>query len=697
MVRNYCLDLFRVILTIFVLLYHLGLCEAGFLAVCGFFVLSGYLLALSINNIDFDIKEYYLKRFKSLYLPLLIVTLSFVFVFRYVVDIPWPTIKQESFSVLFGYNNFFQIQAESNYFIRSDASVFTHMWYISILIQIELVMPLVVAGIKKLKIEINQNIIYIFTVVSIIAFVAIDYKWGMSTSYYNTFSRLFSFLIGHSVYYIDYFSINKKPALLVLVAIICLFISNDLAQKYYAILMILVSILSGAFIVLSENIEINNNALVSNICKISYYVYLVQYPIIYIVDYYCSYNLLVKAIVKLILIIGLSIFYSVGLGKVDNNAKKVISTIIIIITIIGGYELVTAPDYYKQMEELKLQLEANQERLIEKQAQYLEKIKDKQEVVIKDIAQIDEAINNIDETTKNTQVLLIGDSIMLGGSFHLDEYFNNYYCDAKGSRNGYLAYETLNELLNMNVVGDYIVIHLGTNSGLELDEVESINSLLTNQKVLWLTVTNGWRTSQNPMLEEYCNTHENNYLVDWYNYSLGHNEYFISDGLHLSDDGRYVYDQFIFDSLKQVIKDDLLAKKEEMINGYNIENNNTVSFYGNDLLINLYENLNNDYQYYANSNYDFDSLYSALKSNKDNLYLSKTIFILLDNSVMISDEQLDSMYELLSDNEVHIFAYNNRVNDLNKLLDDKCMSQDGVHLNDHGNDILLEEIKRVLD
>jgi len=687
MKRNYLLDLFRAILTISVLFYHLGLCEAGFLAVCSFFTISGYLLAISINDCNFNLKKYYLKRIKALYLPLIIVTFITVFVFRYIVDIPWVTIKQETLSVIFGYNNFFQIATKSNYFIRSDASPFTHMWYISILIQIEFIFPLLILGFRKLKL--NYKYLYLLLIISIGAFLYIDNYYGMANSYYHTLSRLYSFLIGYLVYYLDYINTDNKKAFICLATIICIFLCGELSQKYYVLLMMLVSILSGLFILLSKHIEFKEIKIVNYICKISYFVYLVQYPIIYIINTSLALSKTNRVLIELLLTIGISIIFTYALDKTKYKFNKYIYCLLILLSITGAYEFITCPNYYKEMEQLKVELEVNQDILARRQADYLDKIKDQHNLAVNNIAQIDEALNNLDETVKNTQVLMIGDSIMLGGSFNIDEYFNNCYCDAKGSRNGYLAYETLSDLLNRGIVGDYIVIHLGTNSGLELEEVESISTLLTDQKVIWLTVTNGWRTSENPMLEEYCATHENNYLADWYNYSLGHKEYFISDGLHLSNDGRHIYDQFIFDSLKEVIKDDLQTKKQNLIDEYNNQNNNTVSFYGNDLLINLYQELGDDYLYYADSTYTFDSLYNILKQNKDDLTLSKTIFILLDKSVILSEKDINMFNELLCDNVLHIIT--------SKSLSSDCFLEDGIHLNQNGNNIIIEEIKECLN
>ena len=67
-------DVFRALLVIAVLMYHLGILKGGFLAVCCFFALSGYLTARSLYDKDLKyLGKYYLSRLKKLYLPLLTV------------------------------------------------------------------------------------------------------------------------------------------------------------------------------------------------------------------------------------------------------------------------------------------------------------------------------------------------------------------------------------------------------------------------------------------------------------------------------------------------------------------------------------------------------------------------------------------------------------------------------------------------
>ena len=72
------LDILRIVCAIAILFYHLGYMSGGYLAVCTFFVLSGYLgVITNLSKDNFSLKEYYLKKIKKIYIPLLIVTFDF--------------------------------------------------------------------------------------------------------------------------------------------------------------------------------------------------------------------------------------------------------------------------------------------------------------------------------------------------------------------------------------------------------------------------------------------------------------------------------------------------------------------------------------------------------------------------------------------------------------------------------------------
>ena len=107
--KNYYkyLDIIRLISCIAVLLYHFNFLKGGYLAVCTFFVLTGYLSCISAFKKDkFSFKEYYINKFKKLYLPLLIVVFITIAIVSFLPNILWLNLKVETTSILLGYNNF---------------------------------------------------------------------------------------------------------------------------------------------------------------------------------------------------------------------------------------------------------------------------------------------------------------------------------------------------------------------------------------------------------------------------------------------------------------------------------------------------------------------------------------------------------------------------------------------------------------
>ena len=79
------LDILRIISCILILLYHMQIIKGGYLAVCSFFVLSGFLsTSKAMRKKKNSFKEYYLGRLKRVYLPLIIVTFVSIFVISFI-------------------------------------------------------------------------------------------------------------------------------------------------------------------------------------------------------------------------------------------------------------------------------------------------------------------------------------------------------------------------------------------------------------------------------------------------------------------------------------------------------------------------------------------------------------------------------------------------------------------------------------
>ena len=136
------IDFMRLLSCVSVLLYHLGLLNGGYLAVCIFFVLSGYLSCVSaFKKEKFSIFSYYYNKLLRIYVPVVIFAFITVAIISLFPSINWFNLKPEVRSVIFGYNNFWQLNANLDYFARHSTSPFIHLWYISILLQFELVFP----------------------------------------------------------------------------------------------------------------------------------------------------------------------------------------------------------------------------------------------------------------------------------------------------------------------------------------------------------------------------------------------------------------------------------------------------------------------------------------------------------------------------------------------------------------------------
>ena len=146
------LDFIRFLSCVMILFYHMNILKGGYLFVCTFFVLSGYLSATSLlKKKKISLKEYYFNKFKKIYLPFLMVTLITVAIVSFFPNINWFNLKPETTSVLLGYNNFWQLSANMDYFARHISSPFMHFWYMGIILQFDLIFPIIFMLIQKTK------------------------------------------------------------------------------------------------------------------------------------------------------------------------------------------------------------------------------------------------------------------------------------------------------------------------------------------------------------------------------------------------------------------------------------------------------------------------------------------------------------------------------------------------------------------
>ena len=366
------LDFIRVLACVMVVLYHLSIIGGGFLAVCTFFALSGYLQCLSaMKSKTFSIKKYYLKRLKRIYLPLLLVVSITVIYAKLNPNINWLNLKQETISALFGYNNFWQLNANMDYFTKNINSPLIHIWYISILMQFDLVFPIFFLLFKKINKLIYKNastiIIFLLAVISTIGFFYMSKTQSIMSVYYNTFTRSFSIIWGiflallHYKHNIKLSNLFKKDNTKIFVlytailSVLCIFLPDN--QNYYGIFMIIATIISCRIIEYATMKAVKKDktaSIINYLAQISYEVYLVHYPIMYFTQ-----NMGINSSIRIPLIIILTMIVSVILHHLLNTSVKnkiyrdIKILIMIIIVTIGSFLIIIEKDHTKEMNELQ--------------------------------------------------------------------------------------------------------------------------------------------------------------------------------------------------------------------------------------------------------------------------------------------------------------------------------------------------------
>jgi peptidoglycan/LPS O-acetylase OafA/YrhL len=711
------LDVVRLIAVIAVLLFHLNILKGGFLAVCIFFVLSGYLSAVSsFNKKKFSIKEYYIKKFKNIYLPLLIVVLLTVGVVSVIPGLNWINLKPETTSVLGGFNNFWQLQAEADYFTRHVNSPFTHFWFIAILLQFDLVYPIIYLLFKKMTEKINRLVPLIIlggiTLISCVYFYICYKSNDLMFVYYNTFTRVYSLLLGVWLGYVNVYYDHLIPKFLrnkivsniifyvyLIISIVLFFLIGS--NSNYMGIMLLVSSLITMRLIDYGTLDSRDNKYLKSLASITYEVYLVQYPIIYIISNYNINNIL-RIFIIIVLVILLSILIKYILGKGNKIIRYTLTIIIIIGCIFGLYKYIVAEDHSKEMSELKEQLRENELLVLKKQEEYVRRME-------KDTANKDSLIKKYENSEKaledrvaNANIVGVGDSVMLGAVGNLYKQFPNGYFDAQTSRTGWVANGILSDLKRKNMLGDIIIIGLGTNGDCPESIKENIMNTVGDRLVFWITVTNDKNVNVNGNINEFAKKYSNLYIIDWNSISKNHSEYFVADGIHLTEAGRKAYTKAIYDGIYNYYFEELQGEKETVLGKMEDAQRDNYSFYGNDLLLNTIDYLEDDFdgaKYITSKELTIDEVKEDILKDKENNVLNNNIVLMFDKNEKISVDEYKEIIELCEGKKVYIVTLDNELKDIKKKVTiinfndyKKYLMVDKVHLTNEGNQELVNLI-----
>lgn len=724
------LDLIRVVLCIGILLYHLNILKGGYLAVCAFFVLSGYLSCKSLfNKKKISLKEYYLNRLLKIYLPLLLVVFISIAIISFIPSINWLNLKPESISVLFGYNNFWQLSANLDYFARHVNSPFIHLWYIAILLQFDLIFPFIFIGLKKLKEKINKRITVItvssLTFIFTLIFYIYSLKDNIMVTYYSSLTRVFSLLFGvtlgfiHAYYkeLIPKFIKDKKLEKILLYTyilitiVLFIFIKADSVLFPYA--MILVTLISCRMIeygIVDDKNELSIfDKCIKWLSSISYEIYLVQYPVIFLLQYVNMdwYLKITVVIVSTVLISWLLNFVTKFKEQKNKILRYVLGSIVLIVSLYGCFKYIVAEDHTEEMKALENQLAQNKEMIQNKQEEYKQKLEQEQTAYLESLANLENLEEELKDIVTNLSIVGVGDSVMLGAVTNLYEEFPNGYFDAQISRTAYVAHGILTDLKNNGLLGNPIVFNLGANGDCSLECKKQIIELCEDRDIFWLTVTNDRDVNVNDELKQLSDMYDNVHIIDWETISKGHQEYFVADGIHLTGAGREAYTNALYDSLYNTYLEKYTKQKEELIKEYEEKQKSKITFFGNDILLNVFDNIENDFvdsKFIIDKEFNFDLLKTKLEEEISNDTLNYNVVFAFDNMAKLSKKDYKELIEICKDKKVFILKTNNQTLDLdsevtiidfyNELQNHKeYLMLDNVHLTEEGNNALSKHLK----
>lgn len=373
------IDSFTFLRAIFILaicIFHssVQILPGGFIAVIGFFVMSGFLMMKKINNIDnFNLEEFKInlknRFFKLIPSLIFVICLSLIVGLFYSKIIFQDSIRDSIPSVL-SFQNLYQIVKGGSYFNKNGYfSMFTHFWYISMQIQFILIFYLINYFLDKFKDKYEDKFtskkirIYIFGLISIISILLMIIfsfdKNNISRIYYGPDTRINAIFIGAITYLlVDNFSkiidLSKEKnfspkyllyALLFLSFILYFFVNGENLYTYRIIMPIytlMQALLIGILYTYEKENLISINKKEMGFVKTflyyiglrSYYIYMWQYIINTFISYafaHTTKSRILAYILEIFLVLILSeITYIIFKKKFDLKKFFIISAVLIL-------------------------------------------------------------------------------------------------------------------------------------------------------------------------------------------------------------------------------------------------------------------------------------------------------------------------------------------------------------------------------
>ncbi|WP_404997599.1 acyltransferase family protein [Enterococcus gallinarum] len=608
-------DGIRTLAVIGVILYHLlpTQMRGGYLGVPVFFVVSGYLITDLLRqewdqNGRIAVKDFYVRRMKRLYpgmVVMLLLSAAYITLFqRNLLN----NLRGVVVSSLLYVNNWWQINHGLSYFDRfGNESPFTHLWSLAVEGQNYLIWPLLFILLMKL-VKNRGTIFKIVIGCSLLSalLLAIWYSPGADPTrvYYGTDTRLFSIWMGSALAFIWPSTHLKKEipkkakrvlnlagGLSFIGLVITFFVLDDHLSFVYYGGMLLVSLLCTILVAVTAHpgASLNRwltNPLFSYIGKRSYGIYLYQFPVMIFYEAKIGNvgeNVLLHTLIEIVLILLISelsyrfienplrkFHYKDTFRTVRNwFSKPVISRQKpwllpgLLVSLVALYGIATAPVNYvdAQQQQLKENIAANKKAAEQTQKKAngsdTESTGDNSSEATEAEQSVMEKYGLTEAQVKKAEELEItafGDSVMLDATADLQEIFPKAVVDGDVGRQLYESPELIKALKEKDLLRDTVLIGLGTNGSFTETQFDNLMKEIGDRKVYWINVrvpTQRWQNEVNSMLEKMAAKYDNMTLIDWYDLSNEHEEWFYEDRVHPNPDGMLQYCTLVSQAILQ--------------------------------------------------------------------------------------------------------------------------------------------------
>lgn len=569
-------------------------CQGGLLGVTILFVLSGYLVTgglmreFATSRGHIDLGAFFSRRFWRL-MPTVFV---FVAVTGAICAIFSPVLftkmRPDILPALFMVINWAKILSNESYFAAAGApSPLTHFWSLAIEAQFYLIWPPLLYFIMRNRIrrKVARRGILVAALVSAILMAVLYVPGGdPSRSYYGTDTRAMSLLLGCWLAFVWPFSKMSRrrasrlsaPHKIVvqivgpvcIVALICmmLFTEGYSSFSYYGGI-VLCSVLSvGAIAALVPGgswIErLFSLRPLSWIGERSYAIYLWHYPILELMNPLTATTGIPwwKLLLELVLIFAVSDlsyrFVEVPLRNIGKGKKLMDSA-----PMLGNWLSLPAFAPTAIVVALGALITVGGLVFVEPVTVAGDNPNEKRVMQASLRKPIPDGVYD---------VVLIGDSVSLGANEQLNEAFPRGLIDTRGEREPQEAIEVLEGYLDQGVVGDDVVISIGTNGILDSDVMDTFLNDVGPDRQLWfvnMRSPNAKDIDNNAIIDEYVEANKNVHLIDWYSATEGHDDWLIEDGIHLTWDGRDAYAKLVVDTMGYEVPDESNSTYEVTVLG----------------------------------------------------------------------------------------------------------------------------------